>query len=114
RTTAGRCEREQIARTANAAHQEQSAKRYEMRSVCAELCKGIGDFLEPLSRALKGDSVEAIESHRKALISEVERIEGAAAREAQTRGQDLNEVKELMRRMLTKTQDTLRAADITL
>ncbi len=48
------------------------------------------------------------------LLSEVERIEGAAAREAQTRGQDLNEVKELMRRMLTKTQDTLRAADITL
>jgi hypothetical protein len=85
-----------------------------MRSACAELCKGIGDFLEPLSRALKGDSVEAIKSHRGALLSEVERIEGAAAREAQTRGQDLNEVEELMRRMLTGTQDTLRAADITL
>jgi hypothetical protein len=85
-----------------------------MRSVCAELCKGIGDFLEPLSRALKGDSVKAIESHRKALLSEVERIEGAAAREAQTRGRDLNEVKELMRRMLTKEQDTLQAADLIL
>jgi hypothetical protein len=85
-----------------------------MRSACAELCKGIGDFLEPLSQALKGDSVEAIESHRKALLSEVERIEGAAAREAQTRGQDFNEVKELMRRMLAKERDTLRAADITL
>ncbi|MFO0007417.1 MAG: hypothetical protein ACK559_40510, partial [bacterium] len=83
-----------------------------MRSVCAELCKGIEDFRERLSRALKGDSVEAIESHREALLSEVERIEGAAAREAQTRGRDLNEVKELMRRMLTKEQDTLRAADL--
>ena len=114
RTTAGGCEREQIARTANAAHQEQSAKSCEMRSACAELCKGIGDFLEPLSQALKGDSVEAIKSHRKALLSEVERIEGAAAREAQTKGQDLNEVKELMRRMLAKARDTLRAADITL
>ena len=115
RTTAGRCEREQIARTANAAHQEESAKSYdEMRRACAELCLGTEKFLEPLNRALKGDSVKAIKSHREALLSEVERIEGAAAREAQARGQDLNEVKELMRRMLTRTQDTLRAADITL
>ena len=107
RTTAGRCEREQIARTANAAHQEQSAESYEMRSACAELCKGIEDFRRRLSRALEGDSVKAIESHRKALLSEVERIEEAAAQEAQTRGWDLNEIKDLMRRMLTKTQDTL-------
>ena len=55
-----------------------------------------------------------IESHRKALLSEIERIEGAAAREAQARGWDLNEIKDLMRRMLTKEQDTLRAADRTL
>ncbi|MFN9908953.1 MAG: hypothetical protein ACK56F_22995, partial [bacterium] len=109
RTATGRSEREQIVRTANAAHQEQRAKSYKMRRTCAELCLGIEDFLEPLSRALKGDSVKAIESHRKALLSEVERIEGAAAREAQTRGWDLNEIKDLMRRMLTKTQDTLRA-----
>ncbi len=84
RTAAGRCELEQIARSANAAHQEQQAKSYEVRRTCAELCLGIKDFLEPLSRALKGDNVKAIESHREALLSEVERIEGAAAREAQT------------------------------
>ncbi len=75
---------------------------------------GIEGFRERLSWALEGDSVEAIESHREALLSEVERIEGAAAREAQTRGRDLNEVKELMRRMLVETQCTLRAADSTL
>ncbi|MFN9907520.1 MAG: hypothetical protein ACK56F_15585, partial [bacterium] len=75
---------------------------------------GIEDFRELLSRALKGDSVKAIESHRKALLSEVERIEGAAAREAQTRGWDLNEIKDLMRTMLVETQCTLREADITL
>ncbi len=113
-TAAGRSEREQIARTANAAHQERSAKSYEMRRACAELCVGIEDFRERLSWALKGGSVKAIESHREVLLSEVERIEGAAAREAQTRGWDLNEIKDLMRRMLTKTQDTLRAADSTL
>ncbi len=84
RTAAGRCEREQIARTANAAHQERPAKSYKMRRICAELCAGIEDFRKRLSRALEGDSVEAIESHREALLSEVERIEGAAAREAQT------------------------------
>ena len=44
RTTAGRCEREQIARTANAAHQERSAKSYELRRFCAELCLGIEGF----------------------------------------------------------------------
>ena len=96
-TAAGRCKREQIARTANAAHQEQ-AKSYEMRRACAELCWGIKDSLESLSRALKGDSVKAIESHRKALLSEVERIEGAAAREAQTRGWDLNVIEGLVTR----------------
>ncbi len=75
---------------------------------------GIEGFRERLSWALKGDSVEAIESQREALLSEVERIEGAAAREAQTRGRDLNEVKELMRRMLVGTQCMLRAAGSTL
>ncbi len=85
-----------MARTANAAHQEQPAKSYELRRVCAELCAGIEDFRERLSRALEGDSVEAIESHCKALLSEIERIEGAAAREAQTRGLDLNKIKDLM------------------
>ena len=86
RTAAGRCEREQIARVANAAHQEQQAKSYEMRRACAELCVGIGNIRERLSWALNGDSAEAIKSHRKALLSEVERIKGAAAREARTRG----------------------------
>ncbi|MFN9898745.1 MAG: hypothetical protein ACK55Z_08125, partial [bacterium] len=62
---------------------------YEMRRICAGLCLGIEDFRELLSRALKADSVKAIESHRTPLLSEVERIEEAAAREAQTRGWDL-------------------------
>jgi hypothetical protein len=44
----------------------------------------------------------------------VERIEGAAAREARTRGWDLNEIKDLMRRMLAETQCTLREGDSTL
>ncbi len=39
----------------------------------------IEDIRKRLSWALNGDSVEAIKSHRKALLSEVERIEGAAA-----------------------------------
>jgi hypothetical protein len=82
-----------------------------MRRACAELCVGIENIRERLSWALDGDSVEAIESHRKALLSEVERIEGAAAREAQTRGWDLNEIKDQMRRMLAETQCTRRAAD---
>jgi hypothetical protein len=38
------------------------------------------------------------------MLSGVERIEGAAAREAQTRGLDLNEIKDLMQRMLAETQ----------
>jgi hypothetical protein len=41
----------------------------------------IEDVREWLSWALNGDSAEAIKSHREALLSEVERIEGAAARE---------------------------------
>jgi hypothetical protein len=102
RTAAGRCEREQIAQNANAAHQERPANNYELRRVCAELCVGIENIREQLSWALNGDSVEAIESHREALLSKVERIEGAAAREAQTRGWDLNEIKDLMRRMLAE------------
>jgi hypothetical protein len=79
RTAAGGCKREQIARNANAAHQERPANNYELRRACAELCMGIEGFRERLSWALDGDSVEAIESHREALLSEVERIEGAAS-----------------------------------
>ncbi len=82
-TAAGRCKREQIWRVTNAAHEEQSANSYELRRACAELCVNIEDIREQLSWALNGDSDEAIKSHRKALLSEVERIEGAAAREAQ-------------------------------
>jgi hypothetical protein len=74
----------------------------------------IEDIRDQLSWALKGDSAEAIKSHRKALHSEVERIEGAAAREARTRGWDLNEIEDLMRRMLAETQCALREADSTL
>jgi hypothetical protein len=71
----------------------------------------IEDIRKRLSWALNGDSAEAIESHRKALLSEVEQIEGAAAREARTRGWDLNEIEDLMRRMLLEVQCTLREAD---
>jgi hypothetical protein len=66
RTAAGRCEREQIAQIANAAHQERLAKSYEMRRACAELCVGIENIRERLSWELDGDSVEAVESHREA------------------------------------------------
>ncbi|MFN9905882.1 MAG: hypothetical protein ACK56F_07120, partial [bacterium] len=59
RTAAGRCKREQIARTANAAHQERSAKSYEMRRACAELCWGTEKVRERLSWELDGGSVEA-------------------------------------------------------
>jgi hypothetical protein len=69
---------------------------------------------EQLNWALNGNSADAIKSHRKALLSEVERIEGAAAREAQTRGWDLKEIKDLVRGMLAETQYTLREADSTL
>ena len=41
-----------------------------MRRACAELCLGIKDSRERLSRALDGNSVKAIESHREALLSE--------------------------------------------
>ncbi len=85
-----------------------------MRRAFAELCVNIEGIREQLSWALDSDSAEAIESHRKALLSEVERIEGAAAREARTRGWDLNETEDLTRRMLVETQCTLREADRTL
>ncbi len=114
RMAAGRCEREQIARVANATHEEQPANGYELRRACAELCVNIEDIRKRLSWALNGDRAEAIKSHRKALLSEVERIEGAAALEARTRGWDLNEIEDLMRRMLAVTQCTLREADSTL
>ncbi|MFN9980813.1 MAG: hypothetical protein ACK53Y_12890, partial [bacterium] len=50
---AGRCEREQIAQIANAAHQERLAKSYEMRRACAELCVGIENIRERLSWELE-------------------------------------------------------------
>ncbi len=104
RTAAGRCEREQIARVANAAHEERPANSYELRRACAELCVNIEDIRSRLSWALNGDSTEAIKSHRKVLLSEVERIEGAAAREARTRGWNLNKIEDLTRRMLAEAQ----------
>jgi hypothetical protein len=114
RTAAGRCEREQIGQVPNAAHEEQSANSYELRRACAELCVSIEDIRKQLSWALNSDSAEAIKSHRKALLSEVVRIKGAAAREARTRGWDLNEIKDLTRRMLAEAQCTLREVDSTL
>ncbi len=69
---------------------------------------------EQLSWVLNGGDAKAIKSHRKALLSEVEPIEGAAAQEARMRGWDLNEIEDLMRRMLAETQCTLSEADSTL
>ncbi len=116
-TAAGRCEHEQIGRVPNAAHEKQPANSYELRRACPDvlkLCVSIKGIREQLNWALNGNSADAIKSHRKALLSEVERIEGAAAREAQTRGWDLKEIKDLVRGMLAETQYTLREADSTL
>jgi len=86
---AGRCEREQIGRGANTAHEEQPVSSYQLRRACPEvlqLCVSIQGIREQLSWALSDDSADAIKSHRQALLSEVERVEGAAVREARTRG----------------------------
>jgi hypothetical protein len=99
---------------ADASVEERPANSYELRRACAELCVNIEDIRERLSWALNGDSAEAIKSHRKVLLSEVERFEGAAAREARTKGWDLNEIEDLTRRMLAEAQCTLREADSTL
>ncbi len=48
RTAAGGCKLEQIARNANAAHQERPANNYELRRACAELCVGIENIQERL------------------------------------------------------------------
>jgi hypothetical protein len=114
RMAAGRCKRKQIAQVANAAHEEHPANGYELHRACPELCVNIEDIRERLSWALNGNSAEGIKSHRKALLSEVERIEGAAAREARTRGWDLKEIEDLTRRMLAEAQCMLREADSTL
>jgi hypothetical protein len=49
RTAAGRGEREQMRRVANAAHEEQPANSYELRRACAELCVYIEGIREQLS-----------------------------------------------------------------
>jgi hypothetical protein len=70
--------------------------------------QGIG---EQLSWALSNDSADAIKSHCQALLSEVERIEGAAVQEARTRGWDLNVIEGLVQEMLACAKSTLRVAD---
>jgi hypothetical protein len=116
-TAAGRCEHEQMRRVANAAHEKQPANSYELRRACPdvlELCMSIKGIPEQLSWALNGDSADAIKSHRKALLSEVERIKGAAAREAWTRGWDFNVIEDLVQGILACAKCTLREADSTL
>jgi Mg2+ and Co2+ transporter CorA len=71
----------------------------------------IQDIQEWLSWVLDDDIVDAIESHRRALLSEVRRIEGVATQEAQTRGWDLNVIGDLMQGMLRSARSTLRDAD---
>jgi hypothetical protein len=117
-TAAGGCERERIGQVASTAHEKQPADRNELQRACQEIWELYSNILgmrQGLSRILgRGDSADAIESRRGALLSEVERIEGAAARGAQTRGWDLNEIEDLVQEMLAETQCTLREADSTL
>ena len=87
-TAAGRCEREQIGRGADAAHEEQPVNSYQLRRDCPEvlqLCVNIQGIREQLSWALSDDNADAIKSHRQALLSEVEQVEEAAVQEARTR-----------------------------
>jgi hypothetical protein len=80
-TAAGRCEREQIGRVADAAHEEQPVNSYQLRRACPEVLQlyvYIQGVREQLSWALSDVSADAIKSHRQALLSEVEQIEGAA------------------------------------
>jgi hypothetical protein len=56
-------------------------------------------------------SANAIENHRRALLSEVEQIEGAASREAQAKGWDLKVIEGPGVGMLEFTRDTLRDVD---
>ncbi len=112
-TAARRCEREQIGRVADAAHEEQPVNGYQLRRACPEvlqLCVNIQGIREQLSWALSDDSADAIKSHRQALLSEVERIEGAAVREARTRGWDLSVIEDLVQEMLASTKSTLRGS----
>jgi hypothetical protein len=103
-----------MGQVANAAHEEQPANRYQLQRTCLEvlkLCVNIKGIREHLSWALVGDSANAIKSYRLVLLSEVERIEGAAAREAQAKGWDLNVFKGLVQGILESTRYTLRNAD---
>jgi hypothetical protein len=75
-----------------------------------ELYLNFQEIRELLSWALYV-TVDAIESHCRALLSEVRRIEGVATQEAQTRGWDLNVMKDLMQRMLKVARSTLLDAD---
>ncbi len=77
----------------NTAHKEQPANSYQLRRACPEvlkLCVNIQDIQYQLSGAIDHGSANAIENHRRVLLSEVEQIEGASSREAQAKGWDLN------------------------
>jgi hypothetical protein len=111
---AGRCEREQTGQVADAAHEEKPVNSYQLRRACPEvlqLCVNIQGFREQLSWALSDDSADAIKSHRQALLSEVERIAGAAVREARTREWDLSVIEGLVQEMLACAKSMLRVAD---
>jgi hypothetical protein len=63
-----------------------------------ELYSNIQGIRDQLIWALYDGGADAIESHHQALFSEVGRIEGAAAQEAQTRGWDFNMAEEMSAR----------------
>jgi hypothetical protein len=118
-TAAGRCEHEQMGRVTSAAHQKQPADGYELQRACLEVRELYSNILgtrQRLSCALGRGSTaaDAIKSHRRALLSEMRPIKGAASREAQMRGWGLIEIEDLVRGMLAETQCTLREADSTL
>ncbi len=94
--------------------EEQPVNSYQLRRACPEvlqLCMNIQGIREQLSWALSDNSADGIKSHHQALLSEVERIEGAAVLEARARGWDLHVIEGLVQEMLACAKSTLRIAD---
>jgi hypothetical protein len=104
-----------MGRVANAAHEKQPANGFQLQGACPEvlgLYLNILSIRQRLRCALRdGDSADAIESHCQELLSEMVRIEGAASREARTRGWDLKEIEYLVQGMLPIAECRLQEAD---
>jgi hypothetical protein len=99
---------------ANAAHEDQPPNGWMLRKACQEIWElymNILDIPDWLGWTLDYGSADGIESHRHALHSEVRQIEKVATQEAQSKGWDLMEIKDLMRGMLGSARGSLREAD---